>query len=1547
MSSTDLTMYVDLEIRILKREAEGYPVEITLNHDQQYERGFLDPELPVGDGARLFRWLLADDVLREAWEHARGQHPQRRIRLRFDADAPELHALPWEALHDPDSDQNLAASDATPFSRYLAGMWQPGSPIPTRPVKILVAIANPIGLNRHGLAPLNEEAEWAALRAATGSLDEVTVTRLSDPCTLAALEAELRRGYHVLHLVAHGTYHKERRRAALYLSDETNHVTTVWEDDLARMLKRQLADGEVQDPDRLRLVFLASCESATRDTRDAFRGLAPALVDAGVPAVVAMQDRITITAAREFSGTFYKRLLQHGLVDLAGNQARAALLTVGSREAATPVVFMRMEDGRLWPPGLAVVNPYRGLAAFTEEDARRFFGREALTAELVERLRANPRFLAVIGPSGSGKSSVVRAGLIPALREGALYGSQDWHIVTLRPSDDVYAAFEGAGLPLSSVTDWPMEPRLMVLVDQFEELFALCAPEMQRQFLNDVQTLVEGAAPITFVLTLRADFYGRLLQHSIGEQLQAAQVNVLSMAANDLRAAIEGPAQQVYLEFEAGLVDAIVEDAGQAEHVLPLLQSALTQMCHQAVRGRLTYEAYQAVGRVTGALGVWAEDTYAQLGPDEQALARDVFTRLVHFGVGDAVDTRRRRSLVDLITRSGEREAVHHLVGQLANARLLVTTEDTVEIIHDALLREWGRLRRWLIEEREFYLWRQRLDERLGEREEKGQDVGVLLRGTLLAEAERWLMEQPGKLNEAERGYITESLALRERERAAREQRRRRFTLAAVGASVVFLILALLTWGQRNQAVGEANDRATAQAMAVSEAQARATAQAQAEEQRLEAEAAQATAQAEAAIARSREIAAVSIGQLDVDAELSLLLALEAVESSHTLQAEEALRQSLVESRVRAALYGNSGRGGRMIWNPVGTQLATLSSNNVIRIWDMTELTPTLNLGYTANSIRLITWSSNGRYIAAVFQDEEIWVWNVQTGEVVDTLAGYSVSDLAWGPQSRRLVFGGCDLEQMDDGKCLTEEVLTWEILQSQEPTVVGSVEPSNSVYSRSIWNVAWNPNGRYLAAGLNNGNVKVWDIAAGEEITVLDSSQPIITIAWSPDGKQLAVLDYGKLHVWDMETESIRYARVVHINSASSGMKVLAWSPDGENLAFRYQNHTIMIWNIGRGEDVLLSGNVVDIRALGWSHDSRSLASLSSDGVVRLWDASYGRSVIVLAEGMGYSVESVTWNPQGTWLAFDYYRLSLWNSVSGETRILPDSRPRRAVVWDPSGARVAFDVYDGPDYTIHGWDVVSQEELFVLDSQTSSVLDMAWSPDQSLLASVSGDGRLQIWQVASGDLVKTIEPPASGRHGNATGSVAWNAAGTVLAFSLQEPEMWLWDWQADEGISIDIPKERLVYDLAWSPGGTSIAIAASDVHIWDSATGAISVTLAVPYETAQGAQSVSWSPDGTRLACGYSDGAVRIWDVDTRRTVLNLTGHTASVRSLAWSPDGRRLASGSSDFTARVYYTGIQDLLEIARQQVSWQIHPNGHREQRRLTPEERYLYLGENASP
>ena len=354
--------FADLEIRIFPLEPDGYPVELTLNNEQQYQRGHLDPDSlptisgvdPTEEGEQLMAWLLSHEALKSAWAEVRGQQPQRRIRLRIDADVPELHALPWELLRDSGNGaapQDLAAAAGTPFSRYLAGRWQPGSPVLQRPVRVLVAIANPENLSEYKLESINVDHEWELLQTATADQPDVELTLLPQPCTLSSLETNLKNGYHVLHFIGHGTFHQkkgEAERAVLFLANEENQVARAGEEELVGMLARQLADTDQRQDDKLRLVFLASCQTATRSPADAFRGLAPKLVAAGVPAVLAMQDLVPIDTARQFAATFYKQLLEHGQVDLASNEARSSVLTAKLPGAAVPVLFSRLKGSQLF-----------------------------------------------------------------------------------------------------------------------------------------------------------------------------------------------------------------------------------------------------------------------------------------------------------------------------------------------------------------------------------------------------------------------------------------------------------------------------------------------------------------------------------------------------------------------------------------------------------------------------------------------------------------------------------------------------------------------------------------------------------------------------------------------------------------------------------------------------------------------------------------------------------------------------------------------------------------------------------------------------------------------------------------------------------------------------------------------------------------------------------------------------------------------------------------------------------------------------------------------
>ncbi len=348
--------FADLEIRVIDKLDYGI-AELTVNHEQFFGEGKLDLSVlhqlfrtpSEEQGKQLFDWLFADEKLKKAWIDIRGRYPSRRIRLRIDTDLPEIHALPWELLREERDDHtalDLAASAGTPFSRYLAGSWQVGVPIFQRPLKILVAIPSPNDLTNYGFPEFFYDEEWKNLQTALKGAD-VQLTPLPTPCTLTTLQRELRKGYHVLHILTHGRYVDGNERAEIVMEDDAKNTVFVHEDEFAEMLARLFTDVKIPENERLRLIFLDSCETAMRSLKNAFRGFAPALVKAGVPAVLAMQERIAVTTAQAFASAFYRCLLGHGQVDLACNEARSELITARADGASIPVLFMRLRDGML------------------------------------------------------------------------------------------------------------------------------------------------------------------------------------------------------------------------------------------------------------------------------------------------------------------------------------------------------------------------------------------------------------------------------------------------------------------------------------------------------------------------------------------------------------------------------------------------------------------------------------------------------------------------------------------------------------------------------------------------------------------------------------------------------------------------------------------------------------------------------------------------------------------------------------------------------------------------------------------------------------------------------------------------------------------------------------------------------------------------------------------------------------------------------------------------------------------------------------------------
>ena len=549
----------------------------------------------------------------------------------------------------------------------------------------------------------------------------------------------------------------------------------------------------------------------------------------------------------------------------------------------------RVGVGEIPPaPLTSDVAPYQGLHTFEEEDAEFFFGREADVQRLLEKLKGS-RFLAVVGPSGSGKSSLVRAGLLPALRANGLPGSGQWEVCVFKPGAHPLTALaahlgrlghQGAmqqtldqlqadprTLHLASslaMVERPAGERLLLVVDQFEEVFTLCRDEAERAaFLANL--LYAAAIPdgrCAVVLTLRADFYPRCAAYpELASRLGANQYLVSPLVGQGLRDAITKPATRVGLTFEPGLVERILQEVQSQPGALPLLEHALLELWERRRGNQLTLAAYEEIEGVAGALAKRADASFAALTPEQQAIARRAMLRLTQPGEGTE-DTRRRAELEELTTRPEERDQVQQVVDALVADRLLTTSGDErtgaqwVDVAHEALIRGWPRLRQWLEEDRQGLLVHRRLTEAAHDWQEAGRDPDLLYRGTRLAEAVAFAERQREALNERERAFLAESEALRQREiaaveaaRVSRERLRRRVMTGLAGVLGRGLLLAGFAVLQWREAGLNAQRASAGFALADAEAGRAATEAARAEAEAAVAQTAEAEAQAQAAAA--------------------------------------------------------------------------------------------------------------------------------------------------------------------------------------------------------------------------------------------------------------------------------------------------------------------------------------------------------------------------------------------------------------------------------------------------------------------------------------------------------------------------------------------------------------------------------------------------------------------------------------------------------------------------------------------------------------------------
>jgi WD40 repeat protein len=1099
-----------------------------------------------------------------------------------------------------------------------------------------------------------------------------------------------------------------------------------------------------------------------------------------------------------------------------------------------------------------ISNPFKGLRAFNETDAENFFGRETLVQQLLARLGEGgdlSRFLAVIGPSGSGKSSVVRAGLIPALRRGGLPGSENWFIVDMLPGKHPFEELEAALLrvavnpPESLLAQLKDGSRgllravhrilpadnsveLVLVIDQFEEVFTLVDDEAERALLLEsiANAVMDERSRLRVIVTLRADFTDKPLRYvDFGEMMNRRFEFVLPLTADEVERAVAGPAQRVGLKLEKGLVSTIIREAGNQPGTLPLLQYALSELFEKREGRTLTSKAYREIGGVLGALGRSAEAIFSSLDEDGKSAARQLFLRLVTLGEGTE-DTRRRVLREELERLTMVHGAWSMVIDHFGKARLLTFDHDpitrgaTVEVAHEALLREWSRLREWLTESRADIRLQRQLAGMVNEWQNAGRDASFLLTGTRLEQFEGWSANTTLLLTQEEQAYLKVSIAERDRRESEERLRQQQELENARKLAETERQRA----EEQTRSAGQLRKRAIYLAGALTVALFMAVAAILFGGQ----------AQTASRLATSRELAAASIANLEIDPERSILLALKALEASRTIEAEDALHRAVQTSRLQLVINAHEpGALSIVSFSPDGKHVVSAASDETVKIWDIATGERTLKLeGHFA------AFSPDGGQLAVVLPDGTVRMFDPLTGTQIQVPGQIDAKlSIAFSPDgSRLLTVAYGNLPKVWNPKT-GRELLAF---------------PGHTDFAS---NAVFSPNGTRILTASDDGTARVWDARSGGQLLELAHTGFVWSAAYSPDGKTVATASGNEAYLWDANSGEKLLTLAGHKNEVF----VVAFSPDGTHIATGSLDRKVKVWDTATGDELFsLAGHDGAIYGLSFNPDGAHLASSSDDGTVRVWDVSPGREFFTL--------------------------------------VLRDSGGQ--VAYSADGSRMAT---SGENGTIKIWDARTGSDLVAIPGTGTFVKDLLFTPDGTLLFSAGADSRLRAWDPATGR--ELAELPA---HSGPLSGLAITQDGTRLATASDDYKVKIWDisngaFAAAPLLTLDHP--GIVYSAAFNRDGLRLASGAQDgaARIWDTVTGREILTLRGHTDAVIG---TAFNPDGSRAATASWDGAARIWDASTGEQLLELRGHTNAVTSIAFSTDGSRIATVSRDGTAKLW---------------------------------------------
>ncbi|KPI06057.1 WD-40 repeat-containing protein [Actinobacteria bacterium OK074] len=1168
----------------------------------------------------------------------------------------------------------------------------------------------------------------------------------------------------------------------------------------------------------------------------------------------------------------------------AGDRSGSLVITVNRAAAPAAVPGPRTADENEAqadePPPAPC--PYPGLESFSTDEAAYFHGRDALTAELLAacgRSLDHGQPVVLVGPSGAGKTSLLNAGLLATLHRGHpdLPGSTRWRCVTLTPGEHPVHSLRAA-LPTAEATaeatteataeaateatpettakaTAPLANRLVIVVDQLEELFTLCqVPREQTEFIATLTTLAEAGALV--VTSLRADFYGRAQElPALAAALRDQQVQAGPMREEELRAAIELPARATGLELEEGLPDLLLRDMGvphapsTATHsgALPLLAHALLAAWREGDGRRITLADYGKSGGIERAIARTADTTYARQSEAGRAAVRLMFPRLVRID-DRTVDTIRTVDRAVLLAGVSDPEAAERALHAFAKARLLVLDKETVSFCHNALLHTWPALRDWIGEDRDWLRTRQRVTADADAWQSAHRDPSLLYRGNPLTAAEEWAAGPAPhhQLTDLEREFIAAG--------SAAERRRVRVRNVVVAGIAALVTVALVAGGLAFLYGRQADARARTARAGQLAAQSQALAASRPESSMLHAIEAfrkdSTSLEARSALLGSRnpyflarlDANTSSAGPLAFDPDGGVLATGDSEFGVTLWNVRTRERIRVIRNRPRDKFDRMSGGITDLAFSPDGRLLAVATYQEV-RVWDMAAgrftarpfKSPTpWSSASAVLGVKAIAFSPDGRFLAASVDRAQAQIWDVRERRGLTTAHGFSkLGTLAFASDSRTLtVYDVHGLHR-------------WDVVHGR------------TVRSAATGDPAWtpstvDPSGRTLAVVHDEKTVRLWNTAEGTVTRSLPVAQ-VAALALGPRGEFLATSgNDGAIRLWDLATGQVRATFTGH----TGVVRGMAFSADGRTLATTGDDGTTILWGLDRSTFVPAGAEATGRPV--FSPTGSLLAVAADDGTVRLWDTTGRRRVRTLhLPGTG-AVRDLAFRSDGRVLMTcdEARKVRLWDVASLKLThtITVDVGPVQQVAFRPGKRFVAVAARD-----VEVWDVVADKKVtsaLLAADRNLDVPGMEFGPDGSTLALSIGDGGgIGLWRA---DRLLT--------RSDTTGDATY--LGTM-----EKPYT-----DGNAGVAFS-PDSRLL---------ATAAIGSNDVLLWDTRTHKVRTTLTGHTGVLR---SLAFSPDGRTLVSTSDDRTVRLWNVSDGSAYALLNNSTI-VSGAAFSADGRFLAT-------------------------------------------------------